>query len=52
MFPQGTLDVGKIKATLDAASKVEKPGLKAAALSPAARQEFYALALSMVDAKR
>lgn len=51
MFPQGTLDMGKISATLDAASKTEKSHTKTVALSPAARQEFYELALTMADAK-
>jgi tetratricopeptide (TPR) repeat protein len=51
MFPQGILDVEKISATLDAAATADKPGAKAVTLPPAARQEFYALALNMVDAK-
>jgi tetratricopeptide (TPR) repeat protein len=52
MFPQGTLDMEKISATLDAASKTEKSHTKTVALSPAARQEFYELASTMADAKR
>ena len=52
MFPQGTLDMEKISATLDAASKTEKSHTKTVALSPAARQEFYELALTTADAKR
>jgi len=52
MFPQGTLDVEKISATLDAASMTENSHAKTVALSPAARQQFYELALTMADAKR
>jgi tetratricopeptide (TPR) repeat protein len=52
MFPQGTLDMEKISATLDAASKTGKSHMKTVALSPAARREFYELALSMADVKR
>lgn len=52
MFPQGTLNVEKISATLDAASKTEKSPAKTVALSATARQEFCELALTMADAKR
>lgn len=52
MFPQGTLNIEKIKETLDAASHSDNSAGKPVALSPAARQEFYKLSLAMVDSDR
>ena len=52
MFPQAALDVQKINATLDAASGTATSQQESDVLSPAARQEFYELALVLSEQER
>lgn len=49
MFPQGTMDVQKISAALDAASKAKLSSQPPGELSLEARREFYQMAVAMAD---
>lgn len=51
MFPNGTIDLTKVSAVLDAAAESAKSAPRPE-LSPEARHEFYQLALTMADQDR
>ncbi len=51
IFPHGSIDVGRIRETLDAAA-VSTKSPKTASLSPKARREFYQLALTLAEQDR
>ena len=47
MFPEGSMNVDKMRATLDAAAIERKPSAKPAGFSADARREFYELAANL-----
>jgi tetratricopeptide (TPR) repeat protein len=52
MFPEGSMNVDKMRATLDAAAAEQKSSKKLAGLSADARREFYELAANLAVESR